>query len=478
VKYVLLFVLAIPCFAQTDASDWGRIGYAAFITSTATDYQCVGINPANLGFVPEEDIYRLATPVSTGITRSKRSWAFTVGESSVSASSDALRRGDLWDALTQKTAANFTTEEKNAAAEAFINNGLRFSADVMAVGASYQSEHLGGMAISVRERAAGTFTFNEAASRLIFEGRHYSYFDSLALDYKGDTVGYAKKPLNFSQLFGGTRLQMIWFRDIGLSYGLKVADVGDVRVYLGASGRYLMGYAYLNAYTQNGELRATSALSPIFGISYGKATTPSFIAGTAFEPVGTGWGLDLGATITIGNAITISGSVVDLGAITWSGNVFTAQDTILNGLTSTGFNSYNLFKEAPKITGQGNFFKWEGLQGSKAALPSRVRIGSSYRYSPIWRFGFDAVFPFNQEAGALGEPVVAAGFDVRPTPWLRISSGFGGGGNAGYFVPISVNFSLFNGIWELGLSSRDIATFVFDKSPVLSVTIGIARIRL
>lgn len=477
-KYLLLFVLAIPCLGQTDASDWGRIGYAAFITTTATDYQCVGVNPANLGFIPEQDVYRLATPVSTGITRSKRQWAFAVGESSVSASSDALQRGELWDALIQKTGAQFTVADKAAAAKAFIDNGLRFSADVMDVGAAYQSDSWGGIAISVRERAAGTFTFNEAASRLIFEGRHYSYFDSLALDYKGDTVGYARKPKYFSELFGGTRLSMIWFRDVGLSYGLQIASVGDVRVYVGASGRYLMGYAYLNAFTENGALKATSALSPFFGISYGKATTPSFIPGNAFEPVGTGWGLDLGATVQIGDHLTIAGSVVDLGAITWNGNVFMAQDTILNGLTSTGFNSYNLFKEAPQITGQGNFFKWSGLAGQKAALPSRVRLGGSYRLSSIWRFGVDAVFPFNQEAGALGQPVVAAGADWRPLPWLRVSSGFGGGGDVGYFVPISINFSTFGGLWELGISSRDIATFVFDKSPVLSVTIGIARIRL
>jgi len=38
--------------AQSDMLDHGRMGHAAFMTSTVSDYQCLSINPANLGFAP------------------------------------------------------------------------------------------------------------------------------------------------------------------------------------------------------------------------------------------------------------------------------------------------------------------------------------------------------------------------------------------------------------------------------------------
>lgn len=464
--------------AQTEAADYSRIGFGAFLTATASDYQCVGINPANLGFVPEFDVYIMGSPIDGGMDRAKRNWSFTVAEGGFATHSDALKRGDLWDAVFQSSSFDFTPEQKLAAARAFADNGLRFSADIIPVAVSYQSDKWGGLALTVHERVSGTFIFNESASRLAFEGRYYDYFDSTSVNYKGDTVGYARNPQTYAQLFEGTRLAMTWYRELGLSYGLKVLDVPGFRLYAGATAKYLMGYAYMDAEVRDHQLMARSSLSPVFGISYGKAVSPSFIPGKDFRSVGNGWGLDIGLTAEIGLKWTISASVVDLGAMRWDGNVFIAKDTILNGVSSTGFNNYNIFEEAPKITGEGNFFSWNGLSTATSELASRIRGGISYYHTSRWRFGIDAVVPFNRAAGSLGEPIVSGGVDWRPLIWLRVSTGFGGGGNMGTFIPIGAMASLFGGVWEFGLSSRDIITLFTTKRPVLSLCVGLMRIRL
>jgi hypothetical protein len=237
-----------------------------------------------------------------------------------------------------------------------------------------------------------------------------------------------------------------------------------------------MGYALIDAFVDQGELKARSALSPVFGISYGKATSSSYIPGTDFRPIADGWSMDVGLTVRFGS-FSFAASAVDLGRMNWYGNVFVARDTILNGMSSTGFNSYNIFEEAPKITGEGNYFKWQGAQDATSNLPARMRFGISYQYSTRWRFGADAIFPFNSSAGALGEPIVSVGADWRPLIWLRTSIGIGGGGNMGAFMPVSILFSTFGGFWELGLASRDVITYFTSDRPVLSLVMGVARFR-
>ena len=463
--------------AQTEASDYSRIGFAGFLTSNVTDYQCVGINPANLGFIPQTEIYDLSAPLEPGVEIKKRNVAISVLEGGVSLHSDALDRSGLLDMITQTSSGSFSEEDKFNAAQAFVDNGVRFSIDLIAIAASYQSDSWGGLALSWRERISGTYLFNESASRLAFEGRYFDYFDSLAVNFDGDTVGYATNPQTYSELFDGTRLSTLWFRELGLSYGLNIATINDeVDVYLGVGGKVLFGYAYVDASVIQGALVARSAISPLFGISYGKATTPSFIPGEEFVPVGNGWSMDIGATVTW-KELSVGLSVVDIGRIIWNGNVFQAKDTVLNGLSSTGFESFNIFEEAPKITGEGNFFSWDGLGSATSDLPTRLRFGASWVWDHRWTFGLDAIFPFNSAAGALGEPLVTAGADWRPERWLKVGFGIGGGGNMGVFLPVSVLFSVLDNRWEMGIASRDVITYVISDRPILSMVAGIARLR-
>lgn len=474
-------VLVLTCqstlYAQTEAYDYGRIGFATVASPWVTDYQASGINPANLGFIPTEDVYALGSPLEFGITRSKRTVAISIGEIGASIHSDALPRSGLFDAMFQNTSGTFTTAQKLEVAKQFIDKGLRYSLDALILGASYQTEDYGGFAFTVRERVYGTFVFNHAAAQVIFAGRSFEYFDSTALNFAGDTVGYSTNPQNYSSLFVGTQLSLLWFRESALSYGIQIFNNEETKVFVGVTGKYLSGYASLDATTTDGEFKAQSALSPFFGVSYGKATSPSLIRGTSFIPVGSGWGFDAGISVKTGK-FSLSGSIIDVGKIEWTGNVFRAKDTVLNGMSSTGFNSYNIFVEAPQITGEGKFFSWEGLVNSTTSLPSRLRVGVGYDLTAKWRFGAETVIPVNTTAGQLGQAIITAGADWRPLPWLRVGAGLAGGGNMRVTVPLGAHASLFGGIWELGITSRDLLTTVLSDNPVVSIGIGLSRFRL
>ena len=474
---ILFALFSVNASGQSETSDFARIGHAAFLSTTVSDYQCVGINPANLGFVPLTDIFELATPMEGGIERRRRDFTFTLLEGGVSAHSDALGRGGLFDLIFQEGGVTFSAAQKTAAAKAFSGNGVRINADVFVVGAAVQSQHFGGFALTIRERATGTFVFNDEASKLIFEGRTSGYFDSVAVNFNGDTIGFSTNPQYFSKLFNGSVLSMLWFREYAASYGVKILDIKPVKLYVGATLKYLESYAYLDARVENGTFNARSALSPFFDINYGKATTPSAIPGTSLAPVGLGWGLDVGATMEIGDW-TMSASVADLGKLVFDGNVFNAYDTILNGLSSTGFDNYNIFEEAQKITGDGEFFKWSGLQTADTELPTRFKAGVSYFYNYRWRFGVDMAASVNKAAGSIEQPIFSGGADYRITPWCTLGMGIGAGSNMGFFVPVSAVFSIFNGTWEIGLSSRDLITYLVSKQPVVSLAVGFLRFRM
>jgi hypothetical protein len=93
------------------------------------------------------------------------------------------------------------------------------------------------------------------------------------------------------------------------------------------------------------------------------------------------------------------------------------------------------------------------------------------------RVGLDVIASINRTAGALEQPIFSAGVDFRPLTWIKLGTGVGWGGTMGAFVPVSVMFSFFGGTWELGASSRDVVTYFAAKQPVMSLAVGVMRLR-
>lgn len=482
-RFVVTLILLSTCpagyaYTQTEAYDLGRLNLRGPAVVSASDYLSIGVNPANLGFEPVQDVYRLSSPLHTGVVRSKRSFTLGSGDVAFTIHSDALNRSELWD-LTRNVQADigFTAKQQEDAAQAFSNNGIRFSMSALIGGVSYHSGDYGGVALAVRERISGSLHLNDAVARLAFQGRYYSYFDTFELDWKNDTIGMAKNPRYYSDIFGGTSIQLLWMREFAIAYGLRVYASEAMDVYAGVGVRYLSGIGFLDAEIHNNHLRAYSALAPGFAVDYGKATSPSMVTGSDFRAIGKGWGADVGITVR-SLRWTFAASIIDVGEMKWFGNVFTAMDTVLNGVTSEGFSSYNLFREAPRITGQGDFFLWDGLSGVTSRLPTRLRFGFSHEYSSAWNLGAEFMIPTISTTASMVEPTAFGIATFRPLVWLRLTAGFGVGGRMAWIVPISASISILDGLWEMGIGVMDGATFITSKRPMIGITATIARIRL
>lgn len=481
--FTILIFLLLDCtilFAQSESNDYGRVGQSVLGTTTATDYQAIGVNPANLGFIPEVIEFKESNPNDAGVYRRKRIWSISLGESSAAIHSDAMNRSNLLDAVFSFNSTTFSIREKREAARLFTNNGVFLNADITLLGFSYQTENYGGVAFSVRDRVSGEFSFNYNASQLAFLGRNSSYFDSsYYVPWNNQIVGVSTNPKLFSQLFDSTRISMSWTREFNAGYGRRIFKGKQNSLYAGFTVRYIQGFAYLNSYIdENKELIAYSAITPLFDINYGKATTPSKIDGNGMTPVGRGMGFDIGFTYTVGYRWRVGVSLLDVGRIVWNGNVYRAQDTILNGMSSTGFNNYNLFTEAQKITGDGGYFKWGGLNEVTSILPARVRFGATYTLGTFREVGLDVLVPLTTLTPAnISGVLVSAGCNYQIYPWMHVSGGLTLGGTMGTNFPIGVMFSLFDGFWEFGVSSRDIITYLVAKDPTLSLNVGLCRLR-
>ncbi|MBL7997490.1 MAG: hypothetical protein JNL32_02515 [Candidatus Kapabacteria bacterium] len=462
-------------------NDYSRLGQAAIGTTTATDYQAIGMNPANLGFIPTEVIYKQSSPMEAGISRRKRNWSVSVGEFGAAVHSNAMGSSDLLGAIFSFNEQQFSLQEKYEAARKFAGKSVYMNADAIILGVSYQSDAYGGFAFTIRDRVSGEFTFNSAAANLAFLGRNFNYFDSsYTLPWNGQIVGVSRQPQRFSQLFDSTRLSMSWTREFNLGYGRRVFNGQSNKLYLGITFRYILGYAYLDSYTDPNTktLEGYSSITPLFNINYGKATSPSTVPGTGMIPVGHGLGADFGLTYHIGPKWRVGASLLDVGKMYWTGNVYRAQDTILNGMSSTGFNSYNIFLEAQKITGDGGYFKWEGMTSIESSLPTRLRMGVSYSVGMLRDVGLDMIFPMTDgRTPNINTVLVSVGSNYQIVPWLYASGGMTFGGTMGYNIPLGVMFSIFDGFWEMGISTRDILTFLFEKNPTASLTAGVCRLR-
>ena len=140
--------------------------------------------------------------------------------------------------------------------------------------------------------------------------------------------------------------------------------------------------------------------------------------------MGHGHGYDLGIATEIGKFVRVGASVTDMGTMTWTGNVVSAQDQKLQATNSDGIQSYDVIKEIVDQfdTDQRNLFQYDAQQERKADLPAKLRLGAGVRVSDLLEIGVDYTAPLNKVAGNLTAPFIGLGLDFKPTRWVRLST--------------------------------------------------------
>ncbi len=460
----LLATIAVLVFSpdadsQTQSAAFTVTG-SGYSTAAVTDYQCVGINPANLGW-----------------KRNKHMMNAGFGEIDFAIYSEPLKRSLVSDLFSESK--SFSEDEKEDAVINFTESKLQFEANINGAGFSFQDEKIGGFGFSAKERIMWDSFLNEESADILFKGYSANYFDSVYYDLEtGDTTGISLDPEKVTDLFEGTSLQFAWFREYNFSYGRSIINKDNFSLYGGVGIKYMKGYSMFNYSYIDGVFNATSALNPIFEVDYDEES-PSEINNNNYQPVGEGFGFDFGVTALLFQKLRLAVSVTDIGSIKWDGNVYEGEDAFLNTIQTSGLNNYNIFELDDNLAFDNlKWGGWEGLESATTELPTNLRAGAAFLLNEKVEFGTDFYVPMNESPGSYDKMIFGLGTRIMPAKWIRLSTGLVSGGHTGTNIPVGLTLLPFNNdgfSWEIGIAIRDITTYFSQNKPTVSFALGVMR---
>lgn len=476
-KKIFLFVILLSLISIHEEA-YSQLEYSAFSSSGAgysitslSDYQCLGINPANLGW-----------------SRDGHSWHLSFFELGSSVYAEPLSKEQVRKDLFGGDAAEFPDFDQDPqvrmeAIEKFTHARLLGTASINLFGISFQDEDIGGFAFSVRSRLHWNSKLNKTASRFLFLGYNDTTYFEILTDEDGE-YGEAKVPERISDLYNPSHLEHIWYNEYILGYGRNILMRENFSWYGGFALKYLQGYGmvYIDIDTDS-EAIGYQALSPVYKVNYEGNPTPSELRGDGLKTAGTGFGIDLGMSFIIHQKIKVGLAVNDIGSINWDANVYEGRDPDLETIRSNGIDSYNIFSEAGNVISENsNIGVWNGLEELRIDLPTNLRIGASYRFNNRWEAGTDFYYSLNDDVpGAYREPVFALGTKYEPVKWVQFSAGYVTGGQFKWALPMGITFSPINNRdtrWEIGIATRDIASLFKQDNAIISYCMGLLRFGL
>jgi hypothetical protein len=461
---ILMVISSFVMFAQTEMTAFTAAG-GGYSTTYLNDYQCLGINPANLGW-------------------QKNSQRFNLGflEFSGSLYSEPLSRKQIFNDLLDID-FQLSVEEKMQAAKNFADARFFGAASLMYLGFSYQDENFGGIAFNIRERLIWQSYYNQQSANFLFMGWRDPYFDQKILNQAGDTIeAISSNPLYSAQICGNSNMNYFHVREFNLGYGRKIISFNDhVDWYMGVNLKYLVGFAAFQ-YNQymDGDIIGFSAFSPFYGVEHDEPT-PSAIDGTGLKKSGTGFGIDLGTSFQVFDDFKIGFALNDIGQINWNGNAYDGYNVRAYKIDSEGINNYNAFEQGGLISVDAHPDDpedWQGVEGKKIKLPMHLRAGASYRFADWVEAGTDLYVPMGEKVPGIYEsPVFGIGANFEPAAWVQLSTGLVTGGETGTSIPLGIVFRQINNeaSWLIGIASGDISTLFINNNPKLSVCTGFLR---
>ena len=490
-KYFLALALFVSLFAnaQQEYSSFTNAGRGC-ATTFATDYEAIGINPANLGWAWKF---------------SNKKFAMGFAEFGASISSDALTKDQLRSSVTSIISGNsnnLTYEQKVGAASTFAEAGTTMNIDARVFGAAITTKKAGGFAFRIVDHMQLYTKFGSNAANLFFLGKTSSIFDSLTIvtsagtsqnianhpNLSPDTAklvaqGYSNAPQLLSKVLNGSEIKLTWTREYNFSYGRKIFGDSIFALFGGVGIKYVQGLALLDVQSSNNHLSGFSSISPAFNINYGAAAAQAnqvTQSGGLPKTVGNGYGFDFGVNAIIKNKLKIGVAINNVGSIVWKGNAYTLKDTFMVKTTNAGLQNYNMISQLSNMfsAGAGGLVSLQGEKSITTQLPGMMRAGASLVLGKKGEVGVDFIVPLNTTSpGSFTNPVMSIGGDFMPVKWLKLQAGFVHGGYYGNQIPLGIIFIAKGGTYEAGVASRDIVTFFTQNGPNLSLSMGFMRMR-
>ncbi|MDA9261744.1 DUF5723 family protein [Flavobacteriales bacterium] len=490
----LLLLTSTLVLGQGEGSVFNSTGRGVS-TTFATDYQALGINPANLGWSKEFK---------------GKTLAFGLGETGFSASSKLFNNPFIKDIRSFPLSFDVDgTKSYNEFSElsSDLQDGLSFNLDSRLFGIAITTKRLGGFAFTVTERYSMNIALSKDFADIFTYGFAAPLFDSLVVQ-NGSTIstventpsnydslnadpsskillGKTSNPKSVSELLNGTKLKVSWIREFNFGYGRQIIKNDKFGIYGGIGIKYLTGMALFDLESSPTDLKAFLSYSPSFTASgLGFFSTGSFKLQLP-KAAGKGYGVDLGVNIKAFKRLKIGFAVNDIGSITWKENTFSAvADTALTnfqigGLTqsptsgTSGTASFDSILNSLVVIQNGNFER-------KVSLPSNLRAGASIQLGKMLEFGIDMIAPLNTSPGNFKSALFSAGADFKLGP-LKLSGGIVFQNEELLRIPVGFVFTPVGGRYEMGISTRDINSIIKFKEtekPMISAAFGFLRFRI
>ena len=242
-KYLLTGLLAFCALgvsAQNELSNFTATGRGGVINTFATDFQVLGINPANLG-------------------GSKNAlFAFTVGEMGIGFHSKSLERDQL-KLFLKDINKPLSQAQKHEFAKAFTSDdALNINGDLTTFAISGSVPGLGGVAVSNRQRLTAHVGLNQNGAEILFLGKNAPVFANYN---DGDKI-------SIRETLAPTSIQMSLMNEWNIAAGTSI-NLPGVKLQVGAGYKYLQGVAVMDIVVDNDKVTAYTAISPIFDVDYG-----------------------------------------------------------------------------------------------------------------------------------------------------------------------------------------------------------------
>lgn len=490
--YLLIGFISITglTFSQTQGVAYSTVGKGV-ATPFVTDYQALGINVSALGYRQRYENKRFTSGTSE--------FAFTVYSDSLNSKKLNNLTSTLYQAAVNKSPDQIDLKRQQEAVANYAQTGIGVNVDYNWLGFSFQTKKFGGIAFNIRESYRWYSKFNDQTTDLLFRGKLSSIFDTLTVVYGSDTtriannntisqdtlshviMGSINSPIRLSTLTNGSNIQMLWTRSYNLGYGRRLFGKDSVfEVYAGIGGRYITSMAMFDMRSDESGLYMYSSITSKFDIDYpavGGSNVISRKSGLA-PVVGSGYGVDLAASIVVLNSLKVAVAVNNIGSVTYKRNVYKVKDTLFGDFALNGINSEDITKTVNQLIRDNGIFTLQGQEKYKVINASDIRFGVSFEPKKFIRIGADFVAPFNREnPGSIQNPVYSVGGDIIPVKWLQLSVGYFGGGVYKNNIPLGITFILRNGAYECGVASRDMLSFFAKNGHSVSAAFGFARFR-
>jgi len=280
--------------------------------------------------------------------------------------------------------------------------------------------------------------------------------------------------------FSDTEVSSVWTRDYNLSIARELLAIRDFKILAGVSVKMVQGLAYFGVERFNSnfvtdpetfEVRGTADMVARYA-----GTTDWLTENNTFHydlfpsPVGSGFGIDIGAHVSFNRFFSASMSLIDLGSLQWNHRtreIVASEEFVISDIVHG--NQVDEIKKRldgkeRSIPSFSTPLPGALIIGGLVSVPNIPRRGKHWHFTAAYRQGF------NNLAGNTTRPQLGVGTEIE----LLYNVAFRFGANLGGIRPVTfgagVGFIADN--FKLDIGTMDITPHITDRFSAVAVGIS------